>query len=73
MKHFFINQFPISYSTKDGNMKIIDIGSSFVVSGINGDSFELMPVKKIDDLSYTLLFGVQMIDRAFKQQDHSDT
>lgn len=69
MSRFYINKYPISYSTTEGQ-KRFPIGTSFIIIGVGISGFELEPVEKVKGFDYPLQFGMDILEAAFTGQGH---
>jgi hypothetical protein len=71
MSKFYVNEHPVikGYAKKDKEAEYFKVGTVFTINSIQGDFFELYPVKKEDGESALFLIGPLMLSAGFRETD----
>lgn len=67
--NFFVNKYPVTIYGKDG-LTTLPVGTIFIVTGINGNSFELKPASNKTILTGPVMVDALMLKRGFTEQDN---
>jgi hypothetical protein len=69
---FFVSKYPIAIYEKDG-LEYLPDGTIFIVTGINGNMFELKPASAKIKLTAPPMVDALMLERGFTAQDQIAT